>query len=124
MADPTAIGPVPSFYCAIKLHQQGQIEEAEAAYRQILAAEPDHAGALHLLGVIRQQQGRHEEALELIGRAISVNPLRPSTTTTTARPCSRSERLAEAAESFSGPWRLAPVCRCPGESRHGAGDAG
>ena len=30
--------------------------------------------ALHLLGVIRQQQGRHAEACELIGRAIEADP--------------------------------------------------
>ena len=42
---------------AIKLHQHGWVEEAEQAYREILAAEPNHAGAMHLLGVIRQQQG-------------------------------------------------------------------
>ncbi len=65
--------PMPDrslFADALRLHQQGHIEEAEQAYLQILAGEPTHPGGLHLLGVIRQQQGRHEEALELIGRAI------------------------------------------------------
>jgi Flp pilus assembly protein TadD len=63
-----------SFDYAIVLHQRGQIEEAEAAYRQILVAKPSHAGALHLLGVIRQQQGSHEDAVELIVRAITLMP--------------------------------------------------
>ena len=32
---------------------------------------------MHLLGVIHHQQGRHEEALELIGRAIAASPGKP-----------------------------------------------
>ena len=59
---------------AIKLHQNGRVDEAEAAYLQILAAESNHPAVLHLLGVIRQQQGRHEDALQLIGRAIESKP--------------------------------------------------
>ena len=59
---------------AIKLHKDGQIEAAERAYREILTERPSDAGATHLLGVIRQQQGRHEESLELIGLAIAANP--------------------------------------------------
>ncbi len=63
-----------SFDDALRLHQQGRLEEAEAAYQEILAAAPNHAGGLHLLGVIRQQQGRHAESCELIGRAIEADP--------------------------------------------------
>ena len=44
--------------------------EAEASYRRVLAAQPDHADALHLLGVIAHQVGRHDLAVELIGQAI------------------------------------------------------
>ena len=68
-----------SFDDAVKFHRQGRIQEAEQVYRRILDAEPNHAGALHLLGVVRQQQGDHQTALELIGRAISLSgPQRPS----------------------------------------------
>ena len=62
---------ISQFDEALRLHQNGQLAEAEAAYLEILATEPSHPGSLHLLGVIRQQQGRHEEALELVGRAIA-----------------------------------------------------
>ncbi len=63
-----------SFEDAVALHQGGRIGEAEAIYRRVLQEQPDHPGALHLLGVVRQQQGDHAAALELIGRAIEVNP--------------------------------------------------
>src|SRR5581483_3764479 len=58
---------------AIALHRAGRLTEAEAIYDQILAAEPDHARALHLRGVLDYQQGRNEAAIELIGRAIARN---------------------------------------------------
>ena len=59
---------------AIGHHQAGRLAEAEAVYRQILALQPNHAGALHLLGLIALQVGQHAFALELIGNAIRIQP--------------------------------------------------
>ena len=59
---------------AIQHHRAGRLGEAEALYRQILAAQPDHADALHLLGVVAHQVGRHEAAVEWIRRAITLHP--------------------------------------------------
>ncbi len=56
---------------AINQHRAGQLAEAERIYREILAAEPQHADALHLLGVIAHQRDQHEAAVDLIGRAIA-----------------------------------------------------
>jgi protein O-GlcNAc transferase len=55
---------------AIQHHQAGRLQTAEQIYRQILAAEPNHADAWHLLGFIAHQSGRHEVAVEYIGYAI------------------------------------------------------
>ncbi len=56
-------------------HQQnGRLEEAERIYRQVLARNPDHPDALHLLGVLAAQRGRAEAAAALIARAIALNP--------------------------------------------------
>jgi predicted O-linked N-acetylglucosamine transferase (SPINDLY family) len=49
------------------------LTEAEACYRRVLAAQPDHAEALHLLGVVAHQAGRHALAVELISLAIKQN---------------------------------------------------
>lgn len=59
---------------ALRLHEQGQLESAQALYRQVLSSEPDQHDALHLLGVLRLQQGDAVQAVELIGRAIQVFP--------------------------------------------------
>jgi Flp pilus assembly protein TadD len=67
-------GPPPSlaetFQRGLGAHQSGRLQEAEAAYRQVLASEPDHPDTLHLLGVLAHQTGHGEAAAELIGRAI------------------------------------------------------
>jgi protein O-GlcNAc transferase len=54
-------------------HQAGRLAEAEACYQRVLAAQPDHAEALHLLGVVAHQAGRHDFAVELISQAIKQN---------------------------------------------------
>ena len=42
---------------ALEHHRAGRLAEAEAIYRQVLARCPDHADALHLLGVLAGQTG-------------------------------------------------------------------
>ncbi len=59
---------------AVALHQAGQLTSAAALYETILAAEPDNSSTLHMLGVLRHQQGNHIRAIELIGRAIVLEP--------------------------------------------------
>ena len=61
-----------AFASAIQNHQGGRLQAAEQIYRQILAVDPNHADALHLLGVIASQSGKHEVAVEYIGRAIAL----------------------------------------------------
>jgi predicted O-linked N-acetylglucosamine transferase (SPINDLY family) len=59
----------PSLQAAVEHHQAGRLSAAEAIYRQILGAEPNNADALHLLGILAHDLGRHEDAVELIERA-------------------------------------------------------
>ena len=54
-------------------HQQaGRLAEARAIYEQVLAREPRHADALHLLGIISVQEGNFESGIDLITRAIEI----------------------------------------------------
>jgi tetratricopeptide (TPR) repeat protein len=64
----------PMLAQAVEFHQAGNLESAQAIYSRILAEVPDHFDALHLLGVLRHQQGHHEDACALMTTAISVNP--------------------------------------------------
>jgi tetratricopeptide (TPR) repeat protein len=62
-----------TFNNALNLHMAGRPNEAEPLYRRILAVNPKHVDSLHLLGVVALDRGCHEEALGLIGKAISMN---------------------------------------------------
>ncbi len=59
---------------ALGLHRAGQLPEAAAVYQQILSVEPQHADALHLLGVLANQLGKAELAVDLISRSIAISP--------------------------------------------------
>jgi predicted TPR repeat methyltransferase len=59
---------------ALALHRGGQLGDAAALYREVLASDSTHFGALHLLGVIEAQRGRYNEAVVLIEQAIRVDP--------------------------------------------------
>lgn len=55
-------------------HQsQGRLAEAERLLRQILRVQPQHAHALHLLGVIAHQAGKPDLAIRLIEEALRHN---------------------------------------------------
>ena len=74
---PVSSGPSPVDLLlqeALAHHQAGRLPEAEALYRQILQASPDHPDALHLLGVIAYQVGQFSIGLELIDQAIRAKP--------------------------------------------------
>ena len=58
---------------ARQLHQQGRLQEAEQLYLELMA-EPNAAGPRHMLGVLRLQLGRNEEALALIEAALVLRP--------------------------------------------------
>lgn len=60
------------------LLREGNLAEAAAAFRSILARDPDHVEALHALGVIQAQRQHLHEAATLIGRAIAIDPGNPA----------------------------------------------
>lgn len=57
---------------ALAAHRSGDMSGAEEGYCAILLLAPDHADALHLLGMCRHQGGAGREAFDLMSHAISV----------------------------------------------------
>ncbi len=55
-------------------HRAGRLDQAEAIYRRVRAARPNHFDAVHLSGVVALQQGRTAEALDLLTRARRLSP--------------------------------------------------
>jgi predicted TPR repeat methyltransferase len=64
----------PALARAMKLHQAGDLRKAEAAYRSVLRAMPRDPVARHFLGVACFQQGRCDEGLEHVHRALKLAP--------------------------------------------------
>ena len=62
------------FQQGLALHRQGRLAEAEKLYQEILQQEPTHFGVLHLLGALALQTHRIQRGVELIGKAIKINP--------------------------------------------------
>ena len=54
---------------AVAHHQAGRLDEAEALYRKLLDAVPNHPRILHLLGTLETGRGRPARAVQLIGQA-------------------------------------------------------
>jgi predicted O-linked N-acetylglucosamine transferase (SPINDLY family) len=69
MSDPAEI-----LAAGVAHHQAGKLQEAEAAYRQVLALEPNHAQAWYFFGGLAYQLGKAELAGQCIGRAAELSP--------------------------------------------------
>lgn len=59
---------------AVGLHRERRFAEAESLYRQVVALLPDHVDANHNLGAALAQQGKLDEAIPFLRRAIDLQP--------------------------------------------------
>ena len=73
------------FDAAISAYEARHPDQAQQLCRDILRADPDHAEALNLLGVILQDTGRAEESIPLISRAVEIDPNFPDAFANLAR---------------------------------------
>jgi tetratricopeptide (TPR) repeat protein len=59
---------------AVAHHQSGDVAKAQVIYQAILATQPKHSDALHLLGVTHIQAKQYEQAIRLIDQALQGRP--------------------------------------------------
>ena len=85
---------------ALSVHQQGQLNEAEALYREILRSHPRHFDALQLLATIATQKKNFLEAVELFGQALQINPDHPGSLCTFGIALQELKRYEESLLSF------------------------
>jgi predicted O-linked N-acetylglucosamine transferase (SPINDLY family) len=89
-------------------HQAGRLEEADAGYREILAADPRHFDALHLSGVLALQAGRSVEAAAAIEAALAVDAKSAQAHNNLGEAYRRLGRLEDAAARFREAVARAP----------------
>jgi tetratricopeptide (TPR) repeat protein len=96
------------FKTAVQCHQNGQFQETERLCRQILAAEPNNAHALHLLGAAEHQRGAHQSAIEHLRQAVSLENNQVAFHSTLASTLLAAGRLDEGAAAMREVLRLRP----------------
>jgi tetratricopeptide (TPR) repeat protein len=92
----------------IEHHKAGRFVEAEGIYRQILQQDPKFAEAMQLLGVLSAQTGRGDKGIELIQRAIALNPDVPAFHCNLGRVFLDHRRVEEAIAAFRQALRINP----------------
>jgi len=93
---------------AQKSHLQEKLSEAEVYYEAILKAQPNQNDAKHLLGFLRFQQGRYEDALKLLRQVVAVNPNVPQAQLNLANAQAKLRRREDALASYDRAITLDP----------------
>jgi Tfp pilus assembly protein PilF len=93
---------------ALRHHQDGRLADAERMYREILSVDPEQADSLHLLGMIAYQNGCHENAVELIGKAIAIKGKAATFHSNLGNVLQSQRKLAEAGACYQRALVLRP----------------
>jgi tetratricopeptide (TPR) repeat protein len=92
----------------VRFHNAGKYKEAEAIYNQVLRQDPGNFDALHLLGVMAQQIGRHQLSVDLIRKAIAARPNIPDFHVSLGLALLALKLNDESIEAFANALKLQP----------------
>jgi tetratricopeptide (TPR) repeat protein len=104
-----------------KLHEAGRLADAEIFYRQALAAQPNNANALNLLGIVahqmasvklvaaREQRAKLDEAIALYRQAIRIKPNYAEAHANLGVALEQQGKLEDAREAFEKAIEAAPA---------------
>ena len=93
----------------IQHHQAGRVKEAHAIYSQALAADPQSAAVLSLLGAACINLQRWDEARQHLDAALESDPSHPSTYDNLGVLLAKQGEMAEAVASFRRAAQLSPT---------------
>jgi len=102
-ADPDA-----ALQLGLSHHQAGRLEDAASIYRQILAAQPDHAFANNYLAMIALQEGDPAAAAELLAKAIDALPSEATFHNNLGNALNKLRRLEDAEASYRQSLAIRP----------------
>jgi tetratricopeptide (TPR) repeat protein len=100
--------PADPLQIAVDYLQAGRLPEAESSCRQILAQQPNHAGALRILSLAVENQGQFDEALSVAQRAADLYPQSPENWHRLAEVCVAQRNYSQAAQHWARVAALVP----------------
>jgi tetratricopeptide (TPR) repeat protein len=104
---PRAITPAALCELGFNFLKAGQVAEAEACSRQALTQQPDHADALHLMGIVAFHKQQYDHAVEWIAGAIRQAP-KPEYLLSLGNALQQAGRLEEALKAYDRGVMLKP----------------
>lgn len=93
---------------AVAQLQAGALDEAESLLADVLAAVPDQAESLHLMGALEQQRSRPVQALDWLGRAAAMQPDNPEIAMRIGMSAHHTGDSARALDAFDQALALRP----------------
>jgi Tfp pilus assembly protein PilF len=100
--------PQHTLQTAMAQHQAGNLQQAEALYKQVLQTLPNQPDALHLLGLIAKQKGDLKTAVQLMRKALSFNPNYVEAYVNLGATLQEQDNLSEAADCYRKALALRP----------------
>lgn len=85
---------------AMGAHQAGRLAEAQSSYKAVLKHVPNHPPTLHFLGLSYFQQGKPDRGIELVGKALTLQPNYVEARYNLATALHRLQRYEEAAVHY------------------------
>jgi tetratricopeptide (TPR) repeat protein len=98
----------PKFRRARRVHERGELDEAERLYTDILRRNPRHFDALHLLGMLNYQRGRLDAARDLLRAALLIDAARADAQSDLGLVLLAMGRCEDALAAYEAAHALAP----------------
>lgn len=96
------------FAAAYRHFEAGRLQDAHRICHQVLAADPNHIDALHLIGFIALQSGQPQDAVQAVSRAIAIDGRLPDLHNTLGEALRGLGRVNEAIACYRRALALAP----------------
>jgi tetratricopeptide (TPR) repeat protein len=93
---------------ALVLHRNGNLDDAESLYRQVLAIDASHAQVLGMLGMLQLQRGHLEAGIEHLQASLQARPEQPDVLNNLGYALQIAGRLDEALANLDKAIALSP----------------
>ncbi len=105
---PAAVSLLTQFQLAQSFHRQGRWRDAAVVYDSIIAAQPGHADAWHMRGLLDAQAGEHAQAVNRMSQAIALDNTKSAYFNNRGLALQAQQRLTEALADFQQAIALQP----------------